>query len=111
MATLDDPDTPDQKRAAMARALASAGLGDVLQLRRETAQTALTEKRREILRHLRDDRPDSVRALARELDRDKAAVSRDLQVLTEYDVVAFDTDGVGNAPRLKHDTVVVEPIV
>lgn len=111
MATLDDPESPDEKRASMARALAAGGFDDVLLLRRETAQSVLTERRRELLHHLRENDPDSVRALARELDRDKASVSRDLQVLAEYDVVEYDGEGVGKSPRLKHETVVVEPIV
>lgn len=111
MSTLDELETPNEKRAAMARALATGGFDDVLVLRQSTAGEVLTEKRRELLEYLRDHEPESVRAAARALDRDKGVVSRDLALLAEHDVVTYRRDGVGKAPRLKRETVVVEPVV
>lgn len=111
MPAVSDPESVDEKRAAMARSLASDGFGDVLVLELDTAATVLTEKRRSIIEYLRDDQPDPVRALARELDRDKGSVSRDLSLLAEHDVITYRRDGAGKAPRLKHDTIVVEPIL
>lgn len=112
-----DPTTDDrvderiEKRMRFSRILAGAGYPDVLTLSRESGMEVLTEPRVEILDTLREDDPPSVRALAERLGRDKAAVSRDLKVLAEHDVVEYLTDGRAKAPRLKHETVIVEPIV
>ena len=53
---------------------------------------------------------DSVRALARALDRDKGHVSRDLGVLSEHAIVIYETDGRSKSPRLTQEHLVVEPI-
>ncbi|MFB6352967.1 MAG: transcriptional regulator, partial [Halobacteriales archaeon] len=86
------------------------GYTDVLLLTRKSAREVLTPSRLELVDRLSAGRADSVRALAAELDRDKAGVSRDLARLAELDVVAYDRDGRAKRPRLKHDTVLVEPI-
>lgn len=54
---------------------------------------------------------ESVRDLARQLDRDVGAVSRDLDLLYEAGVIEFVTDGRAKKPILAHDTVFVEPIL
>lgn len=111
MAVTRDTASRDEKRAAMARSLASDGFGDVLVIQLDTATAVLTEKRRSIVEYLREEQPDSVRALARDLDRDKGSVSRDLSLLAEHDVITYRREGTGKVPQLKHDTIVVEPIV
>lgn len=98
-------------RMRLSRVLARAGYRDVLTLSRESGREVLTEPRIAILDRLREDDPPSVRGLAADLDRDKGAVSRDLAVLAGHDVVEYETDGRAKAPRLKHETVVVEPLV
>jgi predicted transcriptional regulator len=45
------------------------------------------------------------------VDRDRGAVSKDLQTLAKNDLVAYEECGASKAPRLRHQTVVVEPIV
>lgn len=100
-----------EKRAEMARALARGGMENVLVVSRETATRVLTPRRRELVEELdRGDYP-SVRALARHLDRDKAAVSRDLATLAEHDIVTYESNGRAKRPVLVQEHVVVEPVV
>jgi predicted transcriptional regulator len=99
------------RRSEMARALARGGMEDVQVLSLETAQEVLTPKRYEIVDLLSREDVDSVRALARRLDRDKAQVSRDLQALAEHSIVTYDTDGRSKSPRLVQEHIVVEPLI
>lgn len=99
------------RRAEMARALALGGMENVHVLSLESAEKVLTPKRQEIIRTLRKEEVDSVRDLARRLDRDKGQVSRDLQVLAEHAVIRYETDGRSKAPRLSQEHIVIEPIV
>jgi predicted transcriptional regulator len=108
MSTTTDP---TQKKAEVTRALARAGYDDVLMIDRETASTVLTTKRRELLEHIREGEIESVRQLATAVDRDKAAVSRDLKTLFTYDLIDYREEGSRKVPELKHETVIVEPIV
>lgn len=105
-----DADGDAEQRSQMARALATSGFEDVLVTDRETAKKVLTEKRQELIARIREGDIESVRALADDLDRDVSGVSRDLDLLFEADIIEFDTDGQRKIPRLKHDTVVAEPI-
>lgn len=98
------------RRAEMARALARGGMENVQIISHESAQRVLTPKRLEIIRTLRDAGVDSVRDLARRLDRDKGQVSRDLQVLAEHAVIHFEIDGRAKVPRLTQEHLVIEPI-
>lgn len=99
------------KAATVARSLAKGGFEDFIMVKPETAQEVLTDERRRIIRALKERDYSSVRSLARELDRDKGAVSRDLGVLAGHDLVEFEEGGRGKAPQLKHSTVIAEPIV
>ena len=92
------------------RALAEAGYEDSLVLRRETAESVMSDERARILEELREDDVRSIRELARRLDRDAGAVKRDLDVLFECDVIEYDEEGARKAPRLKHNNIFVEPL-
>jgi predicted transcriptional regulator len=105
-----DQDDDAERRSRIARALATNGFEDVLVTDRETAKAVLTEKRQELITRIREGNIESVRGLADALDRDVSGVSRDLDLLFEADIVEFDTEGQRKIPRLKHDTVVAEPI-
>lgn len=112
------PQAPEraEKRRHLRLALAGgpwaqAGYTDTLVLSRASAREVLTPARIDLLDRLRAGPVDSVRALAAELDRDKAGVSRDLARLAELDVVEYERVGRAKRPRLKHDTVLVEPVV
>ena len=95
--------------------LNAQGYTDVLVLRRENGRDILTESRLELVGYLerRGDEVESVRDLARSLDRDKGAVSKDLHRLAELDIVEYEGEGDGEAKRpvLKHDHVIIEPVV
>lgn len=105
----DDAGTADT-RLEFARVLARGGMEGAQIISQDTADDVLTEKRREIIARLQRQDIESVRGLARELDRDKAAVSRDLKLLAEHGIVDFETDGRGKRPYLQHDHLVVEPV-
>jgi predicted transcriptional regulator len=77
----------------------------------ESAETVLTPKRRELIETLRETAPESVRGLARELERDKSQVSNDLSTLAELGIIQYEQNGNAKAPRLTQDHIVVEPIV
>lgn len=96
-------------------ALNAEGYTDVLIVRRENGRDVLTDGRRELIDYLDQHGEDigSVSALARSLDRDKGAVSKDLHRLAELDIIDYEDDGEGAAKRpiLKHDTIVIEPVL
>lgn len=95
--------------------LNARGYADVLILRRENGRDVLTERRSTLIQYLSEagDDVESVSDLARRLDRDKGAVSKDLHRLAELDVIAYEGEGDGEAKRpvLKHDHVVIEPVL
>lgn len=93
------------------RKLMTGGLEDVLVLDLDAATHVLTDKRRELLERIDEGGVESVRSLADDLDRDKAAVSRDLDTLFEYGLVEYDRNGARKIPKTKHETVLVKPIL
>ena len=103
------------QQEAFAADLNAQGYSDLLVLRREAGRDVLTDGRLAVIQHLYryGDEIASVSDLARRLDRDKGAVSKDLRRLAELDVVEYDKGGDGEAkrPLLKHDHVVIEPVV
>lgn len=99
-----------ERRAEFARVLARNGYPRVHVLTLDEAADVLTERRREIIDALRTDEYGSVRELARQLDRDKGAVSRDLSILAERGVTTLDREGSAKQPRLRAGTLVVEPV-
>ncbi|WP_435065163.1 transcriptional regulator [Halobaculum sp. EA56] len=99
-----------ESKAEFARRLASAGYDDFLILDREAATRVLTERREELIDAIRAESPASITALANAVDRDVAAVHRDLDVLFEYSIVEYEESDGRKAPRLKHDRVFVEPV-
>jgi predicted transcriptional regulator len=91
-----------EARAEMARTLAMDGFEDIHVLDQETADKVLTPKRRELLERLFNEEYESVRALARAVDRDRGAVSKDLQTLAKNDLVAYEECGASKTLRLRH---------
>ena len=98
------------RRAEMARALARGGMKNAHIISLESAEKVLTPRRKEIIHPLREEDVDSVRELARRLDRDKGQVSRALQVLAEHAVIRYETDGLSKAPRLTQEHILIEPV-
>ncbi|ESP88010.1 HVO_A0114 family putative DNA-binding protein [Candidatus Halobonum tyrrellensis] len=99
-----------ESKAEFARRLARAGYEDFLILDREQAVEVLTDRREQLVDAIRREDPESITALAAAVDRDVAAVHRDLELLVEHSVVEYETDGARKAPRLKHERVFVEPV-
>ena len=103
------------RRDEFASDLNARGYADVLVLRRGNGREVLTESRLALLDSLahHGEEIESVSDLARRLDRDKGAVSKDLRRLAELDIVEYEGEGEGEAKRpvLKHEHVVVEPVV
>jgi predicted transcriptional regulator len=66
----------------------------------------MTEKRQELLERINEGNVESVRGLSDDLDRDKASVSRGLDLLFEY-----ERDGPRKIPKGKHETVLVRPLL
>lgn len=106
-----DDDERRERRAEMARALARGGMDGIHVITLEQAVEVVTPRRHEIIETLVRGEFESVRGLARELDRDKGQVSRDLGLLAEHGLVTFDTDGRSKSPRFAQEHVVIEPIV
>lgn len=100
-----------ERRSEMARALARGGMDGVHILTLKQAEKVLSPKRQEIVETLGQDKYESVRALARDLGRDKGQVSRELGLLAEHGIVTFETDGRSKSPRLAQEHVIIEPIV
>jgi predicted transcriptional regulator len=98
-------------RAAFSETLTQHGYPDTLVLAREQAEDVFHDRRLDIIDYLKERSPESVRALAQELDYDKGVVSRDLQALAQIDVIEYEDTGRSKAPRLKHNHLVVEPVV
>lgn len=106
----DDSDRLDA-RSEMARALARGGMEGVQVLSLEAADEILTPKRVEIIELLGSEDVESVRDLARRLERDKGQVSRDLGKLAEHGVIRYEEGGRAKTPYLTQERIVVEPIV
>lgn len=103
-------DHPRSKTAFM-RLLVEAGLTDFIVIDKPTAESVLTDRRLELLERIRDGSDESVTGLAENLGRDTAAVSRDLDVLFENALIEFESDGRRKVPLLRHETILVEPIL
>jgi predicted transcriptional regulator len=108
--TNNDADRLD-RRAELARALARGGMEGIHVISIETAQKTLSPRRMEIVELLQEEEVESVRGLARRLDRDKGQVSRDLGDLAEHGIIEYQTDGRAKIPRLAQEHLVIEPLV
>lgn len=99
-----------KRRQRVAEALTDERFGEVLVVSPESADRALTPKRRELIDALASHEVDSQRELAEHLDRDPGNVKRDLAVLIDEGVVAREKQGRSYRPYLKYDTVIAEPV-
>jgi len=83
---------------------------DVLVLSLESANKITTDERLRMMDILKEREFDSIRQLARVLDRDPSVVKKDLDLLFKYDVIEYIEERGRKKPRLKHDHVLVEPV-
>lgn len=105
------PDTQVDSEIQYLQQLDETDLSDVLTLRRDTAESVLTEKRMELINRIGRQEVESVRDLARQVDRDVSIVSRDLDLLFEADVIEFEQNGRAKRPKLAHENIFVKPVV
>ena len=69
----------------------------------------LTPKRLEMIEWLMERGPsDSIRALARELDRGKGEVHDDLAILNRYGIVHFRQEGLAKQPYIPFDEIDID---
>lgn len=94
-----------------AKALTDAGYSDFYLIGAESARKVLTEKRLELIEVLREEEPESISGLAELVDRDVAAVHRDLEVLTGQGIVEVQDEGNKRRPVLRYSHVFVKPVV
>ena len=106
----DDIDPRLQLRNELSDSLAGTEFGDSVVLPLEAAQELSKDHLREIIEYLRENEPRSVSHLAAELDVNAGNMSRYLNTLLKYDVVAIERDGKAKRPRLKYDHILFEPL-
>jgi len=111
-----DPDDWTERADPFQRyvlALSEAGYDDALQTFDDLDERVLTRRRLEIVQVLADDdvEVESIRGLARRLDRHVSIVKEDLDVLARNDLVAYETEGNRKIPALKHRNVFVRPLL
>jgi predicted transcriptional regulator len=82
-------------------------------LHRETAERVLTDRHVGLLREIINVQPDSMRALARRVERDISPVSEDLHDLVDAHVIELVETGPRNSKRpvLRYDFIFILPIV
>lgn len=73
----------------------------------ETLERVLSEKNLELLRTTVNAEPDSIRELARLVDRDIKNVSRAVDRLTEVGLVRIESAGQAKRPRVPYDELEV----
>lgn len=69
----------------------------------------LTPKRLEMIQWLMEnDRPESIRDLARKLDRGKGEVHDDLDILEQYGIVYYKQEGQAKQPFIPYDEIDID---
>lgn len=93
-------------RAAIVDMLMNEGHDDVLVLDAADQQELLTTERQRLFDRICENGGESVRELSEALDREPAAVSRDLKKLFEYDMIQYYREGKRKIPGPSHKTVI-----
>jgi predicted transcriptional regulator len=68
----------------------------------------LTERRMELIEHLLEDRPESLRDLADRLGRGVKEVNEDVHLLVDYGIVHLEQDGRAKVPFVPYDRIKIE---
>jgi len=76
---------------------------------KELARELLTEKKLEILETIQEKEVESMRDLARKLDRDPGIVKKDLDKLWRNGLIDYEEDGNKKKPVRTADKIVIEP--
>ena len=99
-----------QLRDNLSDALAGTRFGDAVVLPLDVAQELGKDHLREIVDYLRDNEVESISDLSEELDVNTGNLSRHLNTLMKYDVIAIEKNGNAKKPCLKYDHVLIEPV-
>ena len=94
-----------------AQKLAKAGYSDFHVMDRENAREILTDKRLEILEYLKSEEVESVRDVARGVDRDIKNVSDDLGILWENALIDYEETGNKKKPYLISKNIFIKPVL
>lgn len=76
---------------------------------KELARELLTPKKLEILETIQEEEVESMRDLARKLDRDPGIVKKDLDKLWKHGLIDYEEDGRKKKPVRTADKIVIEP--
>lgn len=105
-----EPESTTELQRYMAET-SRAGYDDALYTDADAARRILTERRVEIIETLASEDVESMRDLARRLDRHVSTVKEDLDVLSREQVIEYEQRGQRKVPTLKHPNVFVKPIL
>lgn len=94
----------------LSKTLSKEGYEDVLFLSLKDARRVLTEKRLEIIQTIKGKEIESIRDLARKLDRKENVVYDDLKLLFEEGVIDFEEEANRKIPVLRHENIWIQPI-
>lgn len=68
----------------------------------------LTEKRQELIQEIMERPPDSIRDLAKNLDRGVREVHEDVHLLKKYKILTLEENGNKKKPRIPYDKIHIE---
>jgi predicted transcriptional regulator len=77
----------------------------------EAFRKAMTPQRFNLLRTIREKRPESIQTLAKLTGRDMKNISEDVRALVDMELVELEPHGRSKTPRLKYDGIRLEVAV
>jgi len=87
-----------------------SSMEDALFIDYDSAREVLTPKRRELIKKMEDKEIESMRNLARKVDRGKNVVFDDLVLLAEKGVIDFKKEKNRKIPVLSHSNIFIKPL-
>jgi len=79
----------------------------VINMGKENLEKILTPARMELVRTVKENKPESVGELAKMVKRPVESVSRDLKILENYGLLAFVQVGKHKRPKIEKDVLMV----
>lgn len=90
--------------------LAERGYEDVLFVSPTDVRKIFTEKRLELIESIRNKEINSIRDLARKLERSESTIHSDLQLLFEEGLIDFQEEKNRKIPTLRNKNIFIQPI-
>ena len=107
--TSDDP--IDSLREAAESAESDDHLPASISLRPDTLRQLLTPGRLELVEAVMDAPPESIRSLARRLDRNYSGVYDDLDLLADHGIIVFAREGRSKRPVVPYDRIEYQGVI